>query len=141
MVEIFRRGNLILSKEIYTEIFLKNAGLSCDEANIKYHMYKWWFSTAASTGLRLSDEGYQFLTNTLKLQAYEVPFADPLELSPSTIVFLSKHMECPYLLKHSHVTVFSERKSIELYLFSGDIRRYGLVKAIKAQQALPKTNK
>lgn len=108
--------------------------------NVKYHMYKWWHSTAKSSGLRLSDEGYDFLTKTLNLEAYEVPFAHDMELNPSVIVFLSKHIECPYLLKYNSVTVFSERKSIELYLFSGDIRRYGLVKAIKAQENLPKSN-
>lgn len=104
-------------------------------------MYKWWNSTAKTSGLRLSVEGYEFLVNTLHIQAYEVPFADDLELNPSVIVFLSKHMECPYLLKHDSIVVFSERKSIELYLFAGDIRRYGLMKAIKAQKSLPKSNK
>jgi len=135
-----RRRNVILSKEIYTEIFLKKAGLSCDDANIKYHMYKWWNSTAKTSGLRLSEEGYSFLINDLKIQAYEVPFAEHMEINPSVIVFLSKHMECPYLLRYHSIIVFSERKSIELYLFSGDIKRYGLTKAIKAQKALPKTN-
>jgi len=104
-------------------------------------MYKWWFNPAKTTGLRLSEEGYDFLTKELKIQAYEVPFAEHMDVNPSVIVFLSKHMECPYLLRYHSVIVFSERKSLELYLFSGDIKRYGLMKAIKAQQALPKTNK
>ena len=103
-------------------------------------MYEWWHSPAKTTGLRLSEKGYKFLTEQLKLQAYEIYFSENIELSPSVIVFLSKHMECPYLLKYNSIIVFSERKSIELYLFSGDIRRYGLVKAIKAQEALPKSN-
>jgi hypothetical protein len=103
-------------------------------------MYNWWFSTAKSAGLRLSDEGFEFLTKTLKIQSYLIPFAETVDLNPSIMVFLSKHMECPYLLKSNSIIVFSERKSIELYLFAGDLRRYGLVKAIKAQEGLPKSN-
>lgn len=103
-------------------------------------MYKWWVSTSNASGLRLTEEGYNFLINVLHIKAYEVPLADQMDLSPSVIIFFSKYMECPYLLRNNCVIVFSERKSLELYLFSGDIRRYGLVKAIKAQKALPKTN-
>lgn len=130
----------ILSKAQYTEIFLKQAGLGTDEANIKYHMYKIWYSMSSASGLRLSEEGYKFMTETIQLQSFEVPFIHLMELNPSVIVFLSKYMDCPYLLKGSSIVVFSERKSLELYLFSGDIRRFGLVKAIAAQKKLPKTN-
>jgi hypothetical protein len=42
-------------------------------------------------------------------------------------------MDCPYFLTNSAITVFSERKSFELYMFSDDIRRYGLVKAMNKQ--------
>lgn len=140
MVVVLKTEIKILNKAQYTEIFLKQAGLGTDEANIKYHMYKIWFSTSNTTGLRLSLDGYKFLTETIQLQSFEVPFHHLMEMSPSIIVFLSKYMDCPYLLNGHSIIVFSERKSLELYLFSGDIRRYGLVKAIAAQKKLPNSN-
>jgi hypothetical protein len=135
-MEVILLKMVTLTKEQYTEVFLKQAGLGTDEANIKYHMYNFWFKTSNSTGLRLSDNGYKFLTETLNLSSFEVPFLHTMDMNPSVIVFLSKYMDCPYLLKGNSIVVFSERKSLELYLFSGDIRRYGLVKAIAAQKKL-----
>jgi hypothetical protein len=39
------------------------------------------------------------------------------------------------------ITVFSERKSFELYLFSDDIRKFGLVKAMnEREKELDQTN-
>jgi hypothetical protein len=130
----------MLTKELFTRIFLKQANLSTDEVNVKIHLQKWWFSTAKSTGLRLSNNGYEFLTKTLQISSYIVPFCENMELSSSVVVFLSKHMDFPYVLNEKSIIVFSERKSIELYLFSGDIRRYGLSKAVTVQKNLPKNN-
>ena len=112
----------MISKETYTKIFLTQAEYSVDSANVKLHLYKWWQShrSKAEGGLRLSDEGMEFLTEALELKGYTIPFTDPIDL----------HMDCPYFLTNSAITVFSERKSFELYMFSDDIRRYGLVKAM-----------
>lgn len=122
----------MLSKEAYTKIFLKQKEYSLDEANVKLHLYKWWQSHRSkdSGGLRLSWEGYQFLIEDLGLQSYDIPFTDPIELSPQTIIFFDRHMDSPYYLTNREVVVFSEKKSFELYMFSDDIRKYGLVKAI-----------
>lgn len=103
-------------------------------------MHKIWFNPSNNSGLRLNEEGYKFLTETVGIRAYEVQFVHMMEISPSIIVHLSKYMDCPYLLNGQSIVVFSEKKSVELYLFSGDIRRYGLVKAIAAQKNLPTSN-
>jgi hypothetical protein len=39
-----------------------------------------------------------------------------------------------YYLTPMSITVFSERKSFELYLFSDDIRKFGLVKAMNERE-------
>lgn len=125
----------MISKETFTKIFLQQKDKSIDEANIKHHMYKWWQSHRSKDvgGLRLSDEGFDFLINELELKMYEVPFTEPIELSPQTIIFFDRNMDCPYYLTNQSITVFSERKSFELYMFSDDIRKYGLVKAMNRQ--------
>jgi len=125
----------MISRETFTKIFLQQKDKSIDEANIKHHMYKWWQSHRSKDqgGLRLSDEGFDFLTNELELRMYDVPFTEPIELSPQTIIFFDRNMDCPYYLTNQSITVFSERKSFELYMFSDDIRKYGLVKAMNRQ--------
>jgi hypothetical protein len=70
----------------------------------------------------------------LDLREYEIPFTEPIELSPQTIVFLERYIDCPYYLTNMSITVFSERKSFELMLFSDDIRKFGLVKAMNERQ-------
>lgn len=126
----------MISKATYTKIFLQQLGKSTDPANLKIHLYKWWQSHRSKDegGLRLSDEGYLALIKDLELKDYEVPFTQPIDLSPQTIIFLDRFMDCPYYLTNKSITVFSEKKHFELYMFSEDIRRYGLVKAMRSRQ-------
>lgn len=122
----------MISKGTYTKIFLKQFDKSIDAANVKLHLYKWWQSHRSKSqgGLRLSEEGFNFLTTELGLKSYEIPFTDSIDLSPQVIIFFDRNMDCPYYLTNKAITVFSEKKSFELYMFSDDIRRYGLVKAM-----------
>jgi hypothetical protein len=125
----------MISKETFTKIFLANNNKSTDSANVKLHLYTWWQSHRSkdSGGLRLSDEGFSFLTQELELKCYEIPFTEPIDLSPQVIIFFDRNMDCPYFLTNSAITVFSEKKSFELYMFSDEIRKYGLVKAMNKQ--------
>ena len=126
----------MISKETYTKIFLQQWGKSTDDVNMKLFSRKWWQSTRVNkqTAFRLSDDGYEFLIKELDLKEYEIPFTEPIELSPQTIVFLERYIDCPYYLTTQSITVFSERKSFELYLFSDDIRKFGLVKAMSERE-------
>ena len=122
----------MITQETYTKIFLKAWEKSTDEANQKLYTRVWWQNnrTKDSGGLRLTDKGYEFLVSTLDLKEYEIPFTEPIELSPQTIIFLDRFIDCPYYLTDMSITVFSEKKSFELMLFSDDIRKYGIIKAI-----------
>lgn len=126
----------MISKQAYTEIFLRQLGKSVDSANIKLHLYKWWQShrSKAEGGLRLSDDGIWLLENDLELKGYEIPFTEDIDLSPQTIIFLDRFMDSPYYLTNKSITVFSEKKHFELYMFAEDIRRYGLVKAMNSRK-------
>lgn len=126
----------MISKETYTKIFLKQWDKSSDETNVQLYKRTWWFNnrTKIGGGLRLTDQGFEFLTDVLELACYEVPFTELIELSPQTIIFLDRYIDCPYFLTNQSITVFSERKSFELYMFSDDIRKFGLIKAMKNRQ-------
>jgi hypothetical protein len=122
----------MISKESYTKIFLQQWNKSTDEANSKLFQRKWFINnrTKEGGGLRLTDDGYEFLVRELELVEYEISFNDNIDLSPQTIIFLDRYIDCPYYLTSKSITVFSQKKSFELMLFSDDIRKLGLVKAM-----------
>jgi hypothetical protein len=124
-------------RETYTKIFLQQAGQTISEENVRTKMRLWWKNnrTKKEGGLRLTDEGLEFVMQTLDLAVYEVPFPLSLDLKPQVIVFLDKFIDCPYYLTEKSITVLSERKCFELYLFNGDVQKYGLTKAMSRKKA------
>ena len=123
-------------KETYTKIFLKNADIAVTEATIREYLPLWWQNTSATEdgGLRLTDAGYEFLTEKLELQTYEVPFPKDFKITTQVIIFLDKFITCPYMLTSYSIIVTDEKKAMELHLFSGDLRKYGLAKALKRHE-------
>jgi hypothetical protein len=121
-------------KETYTKVFLKSADISINEATLKQYIPVWWQNTRSSGGLRLTEEGFNFLLETVKLQTYEVPFPKDFKLTTQVIIFLDKFIDCPYYLDRHCLHVTDEKKALELHLFSGDLRKYGIIKAMKRQE-------
>jgi hypothetical protein len=126
----------MIARDTLTKIFLQQWGKSIDETNVSMYSRTWWQSNRINkqNAFRLSDKGYEFLVSELELKEYEIPFTEPIELSPQTIIFLERYIDCPYYLTNQSITVFSEKKSFELYLFSDDIRKFGLIKAMNERQ-------
>jgi len=125
----------MISRNTLTKIFLEQWGKSADEANLEMYNRTWWQSNrSGKQSFRLSDTGYMFLVQELSLREYEIPFTEPIELSPQTIIFLERYLDTPYYLTNQSITVFTERKSFELMLFSDDIRKFGLIKAINERE-------
>ena len=122
-------------KETYTKIFLKQANSAITDATLKEYMPLWWQNTRAKDtgGLRLTSAGFDFLIEKLDLRFYEVPYPKDKPFTTQTIIFLDKFINCPYFLSKTSIYVTDEKKSLELHLFSGDLRKYGLVKAMKRQ--------
>ena len=126
----------MIDRDTLTKIFLQQWGKTIDDANLNMYSRTWWQSSRANkqNAFRLSDKGYEFLVGELELKEYEIPFTEPIELSPQTIIFLERYIDCPYYLTNQSITVFAEKKSFELYLFSDDIRKFGLIKAMNERQ-------
>ena len=127
-----------VNRETYTKLFLRQANEALSDANVKAKMQVWWKNTRTKSegGLRLSDAGFEFVQTKLELQVYEVLFPVGFDLKPQVIIFLDKFIDCPYYLTDHSITVLSERKCVELHLFSGDVQKYGLIKAMKRKQTL-----
>ena len=122
-------------KETYTKVFLKAAGIGISDSTLAEYMPLWWQNTRSKEqgGLRLTSAGFDFLIQKLDLRFYEVPYPKDKPITTQTIIFLDKFINCPYFLSKSSIFVTDEKKSLELHLFAGDLRKYGLVKAMKRQ--------
>jgi hypothetical protein len=122
-----------MNQDTYTRVFLKNAEMGVTDENVSVYLRKWFMNTRkkAEGGLRLTDDGFDFVKDILELKLYEVPFPATLDLKPQVILFLDKFIDCPYYLTPESITVLSERKNFELHLFAGDVRQFGLIKAMK----------
>ena len=79
-------------KETYTKIFLKQANIGISEASLKEYMPVWWQNTRGKStgGLRLTDDGFDFLVEKIDLQMYEIPFPKDFTLTTQVIIFLDK---------------------------------------------------
>ena len=120
-------------KETYTKIFLNQLGKTSNDITVKEYFPLWWKNTRENGGLRLTDEGFDALTE-IELATYEVPFPRDMTLTTQVIIFLDKFIDCPYYLTNRAIHVTSEKKAMELHLFSGDLRKYGLTKAMNRQE-------
>jgi len=120
-----------MNKVTYTKLFLKELGKSYNDLSVKEHMPLWWYNTRQKDvgGLRLTDDGFDVI-NKIELQTYDIPYPRDMPMTTQVIIFLDKFIDCPYYLTNRSITVTNERKAVELGLFSGDLRKYGLTKAM-----------
>jgi len=123
-------------KETYTKIFLKQADKTINDATVTEYLPRWWQNTRnkETGGLRLTEEGLDFIMHNIKLQTYEVPYPADFELTTNSVIWLDNFIDCPYYIGKKSIIVTNEKKAVELTLFSGDIRKFGITKALKRQE-------
>jgi len=123
-------------KEIYTKLFLKQANRCCGDSSVKEMLSVWWQNTRAKDegGLRLTNEGYRFITEEIDVKVYEIPYPKDTKLTANTVIWLDQFINCPYYLTDQSIFVTNEKKAVELTVFSGDVRKYGLAKTLSNRQ-------
>lgn len=119
-------------KRKYTKTFLKQLNKPIDEELIKHYTSEWWKNPVSKKqgGLRLTDEGFRVIVEDLELQVYEVPYSSKLEFTTRILLWIDNFVKCPYYLGRSRIYVTDEKVALELHLFSGDLEKYGLSKAM-----------
>lgn len=119
-------------KDTYTEVFLKAAGKEINESIIKSHKSQWWYNTRDKEkgGLRITDQCLEFITTEAEIKIYEIPLPDDIKIAPQILIWLDQFIDSPYHLSKRHITVLKEKTAFELYLFSGDVRKMGMAKAM-----------
>ena len=121
-----------MNKDVYTKLFLKELGEDYrDEALVKHYIPLWWQNIRQKEkgGLGLTDLGLE-VVKKIGLETYYVPYPYDMPLNSQVMVHLDNFIDCPYHFDRKGITVTNSRKGVELALFSGDIRKYGIAKAL-----------
>jgi hypothetical protein len=120
------------NKDWYTSLFLRAANLEVTTDLIKECSKKWWWNTRSKNhgGLRLTDEGIDFVKEQADLKSFEISLPKEYHPTAQTLIWLDQYLESPFYLNKRTITVIEERAAFELYLFSGDIRKFGYNRAL-----------
>lgn len=118
-------------KDQLVQTFMKAAGDDhTDERKSKKNKVDWFYNIRPDGGLRLTDFGFKYVTIKADLKSYKVEFPKDFSITPQILLWLDNFIESPYYITKKTITVFKESSAFELYLFSGDIRKYGYNKAL-----------
>jgi hypothetical protein len=124
-----------MNKLVYTKLFLKELGESVNDATVKEYLPLWWQNTREKSegGLRLTEAGIEVLKQ-FEIATYHIPYPQDMPMTAQVIIYLDNFIDCPYHLDKKGITVTNERKAVELALFSGDVRKYGIAKAMSRKR-------
>lgn len=119
-------------KDRYTEVFLKTAGQSATQENVKDYRSRWWYSTRDKQegGLRITDQCLEFIETEADIKTYKIELPKDLTIGPQVLIWLDQFLQTPWHLEKRSIKVLSEKTAFELYLFSGDVRKLGSSKAM-----------
>lgn len=126
-----------MNRETYTKVFLNSAKITADQANVQKYSFQWWYDGQINPtgGLRLSKAGRDFLADDLGITFYKIEFPPTLNVNKANVLlYINEFITCPYYLTNNFMELTDDRKAVELIMFSGDLERYGLIKAIENQK-------
>jgi hypothetical protein len=124
-----------MNKTVYTKIFLKEIGEPATDTRAKEYLPLWWQNTREKTegGLRLTETGLDIVKRA-GIATYHIPYPNDMPMTAQVMIYLDNFIDCPYHLDKKGITVTNERKAVELALFSGDVRKYGIAKAMSRKR-------
>ena len=123
---------MINKKDTLTQVFLKSANKEITEELFTQSKNDWWWNyrNKETGGLRLTEIGINFIKEEAGIRNYKVDFPKDFKITPQVMIWLDRFIDSPFFIDKSSITVLSEKAALELYLFSGDIRKMGSTKAL-----------
>jgi hypothetical protein len=107
----------------YTQVQL--CKIFSEQAGIIYNSelrLKIWFNPTDNFSLRLSLEGYRFVTQDLKIQPYIFKLDRPLV--NKNLLQLERHFQSIYYIFKKTIVVFDEQEAVMLTLHNNDLPTY-----------------
>lgn len=125
------------TKDIYTKVFLEAAGHESDVENVKKYNPVFWYNYRSKKegGLRLTDQGLEFIVDRADLKTYQIELPKEFKFTAQSFIWLDQYLKSPYYIDKKYITVISEKAAFELYLFSGDIKKFGQAKSLSKRLA------
>lgn len=81
-------------------------------------------------GLRLTDEGFRIFTEEADIKSYDIEMPKGLTITNQITIWLDRFIDGPYYLTKNSIVVFKEKTAVQLILFSGDVQKFGIAKAM-----------
>lgn len=86
----------------------------------------------AMGGLRLTDEGFRIFTEDADIKSYNIEMPKGLTITNQITIWLDRFIDGPYYLSKNSIVVFKEKTAVQLILFSGDVQKFGIAKAMNS---------
>ena len=124
-----------------TRYVLQQADKPYDDAYVKKMLPAFWMNPRQKTkgGLRLTDSGWDWLRQA-DLKYYQIDLPKEIEWTNQLIIRLDQFIECPFYITKKAIYVFGERMAVQLVLFSGNIQKYGLSRAMAVAREQQKSH-
>jgi hypothetical protein len=124
-----------------TRYVLQQAEKPHDDAYVKKMLPAFWMNPRQKIkgGLRLTDSGWDWLRQA-DLKYYQIDLPKEVEWTNQLIIRLDQFIECPFYLTKKSIYVFGERMAVQLVLFSGNIQKYGLSRAMAVAREQQKSH-
>ena len=119
-------------KTAYTRTFLMLKKQPLHDESIKTAYFTWWQNVRESyqaRSLRLTKIGLDWLKD-LDIKTYEIKFPAKIIFTPQTFLWLDEFVDSPYYIDKKQIIVTMEKMALQLMMFSGDVTKYGLARAM-----------
>lgn len=84
----------------------------------------------AQGGQRLTDEGFNVFTVQMDMKSYDIEFPKEFTLTNQVMIWLDRFIDGPWYMTKKSIVVFKEKTAVQLVLFSGDVAKFGMAKAM-----------
>ena len=119
-----------------TKKLLDQLGVQTTEKNLREWHLLWWQNPRENGihSMRLTERGLEDFEIKIGLKSYKIDFPEPIDVVTSQLILhLDRFIDGPYYVTKKYIKVFTEKMAVQLVLFSGDIQKYGLAKAVSAK--------
>jgi hypothetical protein len=119
-------------KHHLTKIVSTQLGWPTDAKTLeKNHVLLWQNPRKKSQGgMRLTDEGFATFTEKMDMKSYDIEFPKEFTLTNQVTIWLDRFVDGPYYITKKSIVVFKEKTAVQLILFSGDVQKFGMAKAM-----------
>jgi hypothetical protein len=119
-------------KHSLTKIVSEQLGWPSDLKSLnKNHVVIWQNPRKKETGgMRLTDEGFSVFTERMDMKSYNIEFPKEFTLTNQVTIWLDRFIDGPYYITKKSIIVFKEKTAVQLVLFSGDVQKFGIAKAM-----------